>query len=247
MEPKKGVIDTLSDYIGQVFDQDGDGIVTLKEFMQIFPNMAIPIAIIFVDLLVMVAEYRVWSFGLLITGNPWLAIGFVLVSAIPFLLGQVFWMYPRAIFIQKAIAIAFVVISLYTSAQFGLADLTKTYDQNQIFLFLVALTAGYIVGTLVYIVVDPTIKANRAKRKAQDAAKWEIEKNSIGNQILSSLKEGLAARKQLEQLYGKEEVERTIAQLGGRKYETSKRQQFQAPARQFANEEENFQERDRTA
>ena len=197
MENRKGVIDTLNDYITQVFDQDGNGIVTLKEIMQVFPNMAIPIALVFVDLLLLVAEYRVWSFGLLITGSPYLAIGFVLVSAVPFLLGQVFWLYPRAVFIQKAIAIAFISVSLYTSALFGLSDLTQTYDQDYIFTLLVSLTAGYIVGTLVYIVVDPTIKANRAKQKAQDAAEElsrvnRKERNWKPDTILSQRRAGCA-------------------------------------------------------
>lgn len=214
---KFNFIDTLNEYIAQVFDQNGDGIVTLKEAMSVFPNYAVAIAIVFVDILVLAAEYRVWNFGLFITGNEWLAVGFVLVSAIPFLLGQVFWLYPRAILVQKAIAIGFISVSLYTSAQFGLADLTKEYNTNQIFEFLVELTVFYIVGTLVYIVFDPTIKANRMKRMAQDAAKWEIEKNEIGNKILQSLKQGMDARKELERIYGREEANIVISQLGGKR------------------------------
>lgn len=236
----KGVIDTLNDYITQVFDTDGDGLVTFKELFSVFPNMAVPIVIAFVDILVLAAEYRVWDFGKHVTGNPLLAVGFVLVSAVPFLLGQVMWLYPRAIIWQKMISIGFIGLSLYTSAQFGLADLTKEYDVNSIYQFLVELTIFYIGASLVYVIVDPTIKANRMKKKAQDDAKWAIEKNSIANDILKSLREGLEARKALEQQFGVQEVERMLGQLAGKKQQKPQQQTHpqNQPVRQFAKDEE---------
>jgi len=217
MNEKKGIIETLGDYMNEIFDRDKDGIISIKEIFSVFPNMAVPIAIMFVDVLVLAAEYRVWDFGVHVTGNPLLAVGFVLVSAIPFFLGQVFWLYPRATLIQKAIAIAFICASLYTSAQFGLADLTKEYSKQVIFSFLVQLTVGYIVGTLIYIVFDPTIKANRMKKKAQDAATFEREIQGIANSILESLQETLQAKQKLASQFGEDEVEKALGQLRGRK------------------------------
>jgi len=217
MSENKGVLESLGDYMRQVFDADQDGMVSFKEVFSVFPNMAIPIAIVFVDILVLAAEYRVWDFGLYVTSDPVKAFGFVLVSAIPFLLGQVFWLYPRATWLQKVIAIGFVAISLYTSAQFGLADLTATYDEKDIFTFLVQLTAGYIVGTLVYIVFDPTIKANRMKRKAQDAAAFERELQAIGRNILTDLKETMDLKRSLESEFGESEVSQALNQLRGKK------------------------------
>lgn len=214
---EKGVMSTLSDYMRDVFDVDGDGIVSVKELFALFPNMAIPIAIVFVDLLVLAAEYRVWQFGNYITGSPYLAIGFVLVSAVPFLLGQVFWLYPRATFLQKAIAIGFIGLSLYTSWLYGLADLTREYDQNGVYEFLVTLTVIYIVGTLVYIVFDPTIKATRMKRKAQDAAVFQSEIQGMAQFILGKLRVTLAEKKNMEEEFGSDEVAQALSQLRGRK------------------------------
>lgn len=214
---EKGVMSTLSDYMRDVFDVDGDGIVSVKELFALFPNMAIPIAIVFVDLLVLAAEYRVWQFGNYITGSPYLAIGFVLVSAVPFLLGQVFWLYPRATFLQKAIAIGFIGLSLYTSWLYGLADLTREYDQNGVYEFLVTLTVIYIVGTLVYIVFDPTIKATRMKRKAQDAAVFQSEIQGMAQFILGKLRLTLSEKKRMEDEFGSDEVAQALAQLRGRK------------------------------
>ena len=232
MSDNKGVIETLNEYMVQVFDKNKDGVVTLKEFMSIFPNYAVGIAILFVDLLVLVAEYRVWDFGFTVTGNPYKAIGFVLVSAVPFYLGQVFWLYPRATFIQKGISIAFIATSLYTSFQFGAADLTQKYDINSIYTFMLELTAGYIVGTLIYIVIDPTIKANRAKVVAQDNANFEAELQIIARQVLASIKKTMESQKQIAQDFGQAEAENALNMVRGKKMEKGNQQ----PQRVFAND-----------
>lgn len=236
----KGVFETLGDYMRQVFDADNDGIVSFKEAFSFFPNFAVPIAIMFVDILVLAAEYRVWDFGMYVTGDPIKAAGFVLVSAVPFLLGQIFWLYPRATWLQKGIAIGFVGMSLYTSAEFGLADLTAEYNTNEIFTFLVQLTAGYIVGTLVYIVFDPTIKANRMKRKAQDAAVAEKEKQAIARSILTDLKATLDTKRILEDEFGTDEVAKALSALSGKKMDNKPARSVQPmrPMQTFASKVE---------
>ena len=216
---KGNVFESLGNYMRDVFDKDGDGVVSFKEAFGVFPNMAIPIAILFVDILVMVSEYRVWQFGYYVTGDEILAIGFVLVSAVPFLLGQLFWLYPRATFWQKAIAIGFIALSLYTSANFGLADLTKEYNPDDVFMFLVQLTAVYIVSTLIYIVTDKTIQANRMKKKAEDAARFEREKQGIARSVLTNLRETLNLKRELEAEFGRDEVAQALNQLNGKKKE----------------------------
>src|SRR5574341_98342 len=77
---------TWPDFVRDAFDLNGDGRVTLKEvFSKLIPNYAVGIAFLVVDLLVLIAEYRVWDVGMKITNNNgWLAIGFVAVSALPF-------------------------------------------------------------------------------------------------------------------------------------------------------------------
>ncbi len=217
MSENKGVIETLNDYMTNIFDRDKDGIVTVKELFSVFPNYAVAIAVLFVDLLVLVAEYRVWDFGYAVTGNGYKAVGFVLVSAVPFYLGQIFWLYPRAEIIQKFIAMAFIAMSLFTSYSFGAADLTKQYDETQIFNFMLQLTAGYIVGTLVYIVTDPTIKANRAKRIAQDKANFEKELQVIARQVLTSLKETMETQRGIAKDFGVSEAESAMNMLHGKK------------------------------
>jgi hypothetical protein len=156
----------LGQYVRDVFDLNNHGKVTLKEFFAtLIPNYAVAIAFIVVDLLMAVAEYRVWDVGMAITNDPYKALGFVLVSALPFYLAQVLWLYPRANGWQQAIAVAMAVAALVTSAQFGLADLSRSYDVDRIVTRVIWLSGGYIVGLLVYIVIDKNIRMMRAKVK----------------------------------------------------------------------------------
>ena len=217
MNEHKSVMQTLNEYMVNVFDKNKDGVVTFKEFMSIFPNYAVAIAILFVDVLVLVAEYRVFDFGYTVTQNVYKAIGFVLVSAVPFYLGQVFWLYPRATLIQKGISISFIAISLYTSYEFGAADLTQKYDLTSIYTFLLQLTAGYIVGTLVYIVLDPTIKANRAKTIAQDSANFEAELQVIARQVLASIKQTMETQRGIARDFGESEAANALNLVRGKK------------------------------
>ena len=145
----------LGQYVRDVFDLNKDGQVTLKEFFAtLIPNHAVGIAFLVVDLLMAVAEYRVWDVGMTITGDPYKALGFLLVSALPFYLSQILWLYPRANGWQQAIAVAMAVGALVTSAQFGLADLSQSYDVDRIVTWVIWLSGGYVVALLVYIVID---------------------------------------------------------------------------------------------
>ena len=133
----------LGQYVREVFDLNKDGRVTLKEFFAtLIPNYAVAIAFIVVDLLIAVAEYRVWDVGIRITGDPYKALGFLLVSALPFYLAQILWLYPRANGWQQAIAVAMAVAALVTSAQFGLADLSLSYDVERIVNWVIWLSGG---------------------------------------------------------------------------------------------------------
>jgi hypothetical protein len=230
---EKGVIETLNEYMVKVFDKNKDGVVTFKELMAVFPSYAVGMAILFVDLLVLVAEYRVWDFGYTVTGDGLKAIGFVLVSAVPFYLGQVFWLYPRATMIQKGIALAFISMSLYTSYQFGAADLTKKYDVNSIFNFMLELFVGYVVFTLIYIVVDPTIKKNRAVINAKDNAKFEEELQVAARLVLASLKKTMETQAGIAKDFGNDETITALNLVRGKQPEKAKQQPPQ-PVRQFA-------------
>jgi len=72
------IFKTLGAYVTEVLDNDKDGAVSFEEVLGIFPNSAVAIAFVVVDLLVLVAEYRVWDVGMTITsGDPYKALGFV--------------------------------------------------------------------------------------------------------------------------------------------------------------------------
>jgi hypothetical protein len=237
-ENEKGVIETLNGYMVKVFDKNKDGVVTFKEFMAVFPSYAVALAIIFVDLLVLVAEYRVWDFGYKITGDGYKAVGFVLVSAVPFYLGQVFWLYPRATFPQKLIAVGFVLMSLYTSYQFGAADLTLQYDTVYIFNFMLKLFVGYVLATLVYIVIDPTIKKNRAVINAKDNAKFEDELQIAARMVLASIKKTMDTQKSIAQDFGQAETDTALELVRGKKPDAKQQNQPQQPMKAYAKETE---------
>lgn len=228
MNNGKNVMESLGEYMNEIFDQDGDGIVTVKELFTVFPNSAVMVAIIFVDLLVAIAEYRVWDFGKHVTGDPWKALGFVAISAVPFYLGQIFWLYPLGTFIQKAIAVVFIGLAIYTSWMFGTADLTLEYDIKIIAKELQNLTVGYIVGTLFYVMIDPTVKASRMKTQAQQKAKWQTDLNKIARTVLSSLRGTLEEQRDIEQEFGAAQVSQAMNLLGRKK---PKQPQGQPPRR----------------
>jgi hypothetical protein len=236
-ENEKGVIETLNGYMVKVFDKNKDGVVTFKEFMAVFPSYAVGLAIVFVDLLVLVAEYRVWDFGYKITGDGYKAIGFVLVSAVPFYLGQVLWLYPRATFFQKAIAVGFVGMSLYTSYQFGAADLTLKYDTDSIFNFMLQLFVGYVIATLIYIVIDPTIKKNRAVINAKDNAKFEDELQVAARMVLASIKKTMETQRGIAKDFGESETITALELVRGKKPD-AKQQQVTQQVRSYASETE---------
>lgn len=212
------IFKTLGDYVTEVLDTNKDGAVSFKEFLGLFPNNSVAIAFLVVDLLVAVAEYRVWDVGLQITGgDPWKAIGFVLVSALPFYLAQILWLYPRAIFVQLAIAVMMGASALYTSAQFGLADLSRSYDVNAIIQMVVILTAVYIVALLVYVVIDPGVKAKRMKAKAKAQAEYQKEVNAITRSVLSDLRASLEEEQALKRDFDPVAVQAQLDRLRGGK------------------------------
>jgi hypothetical protein len=209
---------SLGDYVSQVLDTNKDGKVTFKDFVDLFPNSAIAIAIIFVDLAVLVAEYRVWDVGYQMTRDPYKAFGFVLVSAIPFYLGQIFWLYPVANFIQKSIAVLMVGSALYTSWIFGTADLSRSYDVESVIGMVVNMTAFYIVGVLGYVLIDDGIKAHRMKKEAEGAAKREREYQRLTREILRDLAETQRLQNETAKEFGDEDlVERQLQRFRGNK------------------------------
>lgn len=221
----------LGQYVRDVFDLNRDGRVTFKEFFAtLIPNYAVAIAFIVVDLLMAVAEYRVWDVGMTITGDAYKAMGFVLVSALPFYLAQILWLYPRANGWQQAIAVVMGGTALVTSAQFGLADLSLSYDVDRIVSQVIWLGGGYIVALLVYIVIDKNIRLMRAKIKAREQANFQGELNKSMRSILADLREGLKEEAALRREFGDLAVDSHLQMMRGM---ASKDNSTFKPAAQF--------------
>lgn len=200
---------SLGNYMKEIFDLNHDGKVSFKEFLSVLiPSYAVGIALLVVDVLAAVAEYRVWDVGMTITGgDAYKALGFVLVSALPFYLGQVLWLYPRATGWQQFIAVSMVVVALLTSAQFGLADLSQTFDVAKIVSLVVWLTFGYICALLVYVLIDKHIRLYRKKIQAQATASFQKEINSVGRSILDDLRLSLEGERELRKEFGNDAVD----------------------------------------
>jgi hypothetical protein len=214
-------------YMQRVLDVDRDGVLSVKDFFSLFPSQAVGIAVVVLDLLVAVAEYRVWDVGMRITGGDYFkAAGFVAVSALPFYLGQVLYLYPRASGWQQLIAGGMVLASLWTSAEFGLADLSLTYNVDRIVRMVVWLTFGYVVGLIVYIATDRGIQANRLLTKAQ--AKAELEKQRLGivRGVLTEYHSTMQVENQMRTEFPDEAVD---AQLDAVRGKRKKKQQQEPP------------------
>lgn len=206
-------VETLGTYIRKIFDVNKDGQITFKDFLGLFPNNAVAIAVLFADAVVLFAEYRVWDFGMTVTeGDPYKALGFVLISAVPFYLGQVFWLYPRAVTIQKAIALGFIAGGLYASYVFGLADLSRDYNVPEIGKMLQKATVAYIIAGLIYVWQDPSIKAHRAKAVAHAAVELERELQGLTRSMLQEWRETKNMERETIDLFDGDE-EAVIAQL----------------------------------
>lgn len=224
-------IQSLGTYVKNVLDTNHDGVVNIRDFVDLFPNSAIAVAVVFVDLVVAIAEYRVWDVGYQMTNDPLKAIGFVAVSAVPFYLGQLFWLYPVANFIQKVIAVGMVVGALYTSWSFGTADLSKTYDVNVVVAMVTNMTAAYIVIVLAYILFDDGIKAHRLKKQIEGKARQEKEYQQIARSVLRELAETQKLQRETENEFGDPElVQQQINRLRGKKEEKKPAPVYQAPA-----------------
>lgn len=198
----------FGEWFREVFDLNNDGKVTLKEFFAVLvPNHAVAISLLVVDLLALVAEYRVWDVGVTLTHDPYKALGFVLVSIVPFYLAQILWLYPRANIGQQIISVLILVAALYTSAVFGTADLSKSYDVTRLVNVVIRLTVGYILGLLVYVLIDKGIRLQRARVQARDTAAYQKELNSAARSILGDMRLALEEEKKLRNEFGDEAVD----------------------------------------
>lgn len=173
-----------------------DGKFTAKDL----PNHSVLIVGIVVDLVMLLAEYRVYSVGLQLTKSQLLALGFVMVSSLPFYLGQVAFLYNRANKRQLWIAGFMVVMGLLVSAYYGFADLilqTDSYiqvtlgvgriDVDTLYLVAVVCTVALVVCGLLYVFFDDSFANNLKSNRIQGQAKIATEEIQIKRQLLADL------------------------------------------------------------
>ena len=217
MNTNKKVSTALGEYVKEVFDLNKDGRVTFKEFLTtLVPMQAVGLALIVVDILALLGEYRVWSVGMHITNNdPYASAGFVAVSLVPFYLSQVLWLYPHATGWQQFIAVVMLLTSLVTSANFGLADLSHIYNVQAISKTVVWLWLAYIVMLLLYVLADRKFKLLRMKVQARANASFRGDMNETANSLLESLEKSLAREQELRAKYGDDAVEAHLLLLQG--------------------------------
>lgn len=220
----------LGAYVRDIFDLNKDGKVTLKEILHtLIPSYAVGVVIGVVDLLMLLAEYRVFDVAMQMTnGNLYKSMGFVAVSALPFYLSQIMWLYPRANTGQLFIAFLVGAGGLATSAMFGLADLSQTYNVQAISRWVIYATILYVIALLTYGLIDNGFRLNRMKIQARERANFEKERLGVIKDVLSDLEESLSHQKQLEERFGPEAVAAHL-ELMGRSNKKSKNNNGRLP------------------
>ena len=48
------IVQSLGEYVNKVLDTNGDGRITFRDFVDLFPSSAVAIAIIFIDVVVLI-------------------------------------------------------------------------------------------------------------------------------------------------------------------------------------------------
>jgi hypothetical protein len=165
------------------------------------PNSAVMIVAGVVDLVMLFAEYRVYSVGYVLTKSVMLAFGFVAVSSLPFYLGQLAFLYNRANWKQQTISILFVLMGLLVSAYYGFADyIFKTnttiqiseavslpLDVSTLYVVAVSCTAVLIVGGLLFVFFDDGFANKRKRNQILGRASLAQEEINIKRDLLKDL------------------------------------------------------------
>jgi len=137
-----------------------------------------------------------------------------------------------------------VIGGLAGSAIFGRADLLlgvaiSGADQtvNPVFIanLVIYLTAGYIGLGLIYLLVDPDIKAWRMKISMKSQSDQQKEFNKIVRDILSDQKMTMQEQQELEGLFGAENVTFILNELRNKKNKVKKDDQPKSEDRSSQN------------
>ena len=222
-------MNSIQKFYDKVFGNN-DGKFTAKDL----PNKAVLIVGLVVDLLYLLAEWRVYSVGLALTGSFLLALGFVAISSVPFYLGQLAFMYNQANKPQQWISVLMVLMGLFVSAYYGFADYilqTNTQiqlangvlfnvDVNTLYILAVSGTVALIVGGLLFVFVDDTFANNLTKNRIQAKARLAREEIAIRRDLLLDLTSLRADEEALRRQYP-DDYDILIGQFAGKENPTS--------------------------
>lgn len=194
------------------------------------PNHAVLIVGLVVDLVMAFAEIRVYQVGHVLTASTVLAFGFVLVSSLPFYLGQIAFLYNRANGVQQTISVGMVTMGLFVSAYYGFADyilqtntviqvangVSVAIDISTLYIVAVGCTVALVFSGLLYVFVDDgfanTLKSNRI----QGRTKIATEEIAVKRKLLADLTALRADEEALRSQYP-EDYERLQVQFEGKK------------------------------
>ena len=197
------------------------------------PNHAVLIVGAVVDLVMVFAEYRVYSVGLALTGNVLLALGFVVVSSLPFYLGQIAFLYSQANKGQQWISGLMVAMGLFVSAYYGFADyilqtntaivvangVTFAMDVDSLYILAVSGTVALIVGGLLFVFIDDSFANNLKKNRIQARARLAKEEIEIRRGLLLDLTSLRADEEALRRQYP-DDYEHLVDQFVGKENPT---------------------------
>jgi hypothetical protein len=189
------ILDDVEKFYDRVFGNN-DGVFNFKDITKSAPA----IVTIVVDIAMLVAEYRVYSVGLHLTGNILLALGFVMVSSVPFYLGELAFLYNLANIWQKIISVLMVLMGLGISGFFGFAELLtgttvnagvaniNPVDPTTLYYIAIGGTIALILSGLAYGLTDDEIAQNLKAARIRARANASKHEMKIKAELLEELK-----------------------------------------------------------
>lgn len=194
---------------------------------------------VFANLVVLIADYRVYDVIFQMTGVWWKALSASLACAIPFLLWEIGWQYNHTTENWRFVSLAMAGLAFLTSIVLGIADYVGFTSEYAGLLLggVVVLTGAHTVVGLLYYYNDPDVA--RVRRKAQANAKMQDQQLNaqVAADLLTNGNTLLDVIRQLESKYGVDDVEKVLAILNGKKREDKPERQVKQQlqiTRQFA-------------
>ena len=197
----KKKVNGLAKWIDENFG-NRDGKLTLRDIFKDAPT----IALIIIDIVMLVAEYRVFMVGLALTNDTILAVGFILISSLPFYLGQIAFVYNDANIKQQWIASGLILMGLAVSGYYGLAEYLLQagliINEQTVYEVAIMATIALIVMGLIYALVDDKISATRRLNRLDRMSKDKLREMNMREELLEKAAKLQAREDALRERYG---------------------------------------------